>query len=225
MQVLFWFTSYFAPMILSVGILIPAASAISQRHAGELYLLWYLFSLFFLLFFALNFAAGWSHQELRDFLGNFAFVYDWLTDASGELLFAGAVIYLGIGPQLLTYLLSGLFGAASPPKFVHRIRTVAILSLVKFLMGVSGIALAEAFAELWFKKAVYEKAGYKALYYEAVSKDFIGVLIGLAMAFALAAFHFEPRWLVNFRPRRSPMGVSWLRNIHRFFTRRSEPVA
>jgi len=160
-----------------IPVVISAASAIGQRHSRELYLLWYIFSFFFLLFLALNLAARWTDQELNDFLGKFALVYGWLTNGKDELLFAAGIIYLGIGPQLLTYLLSGLFGSASSPIFVRQIETTAILSLVKFLMALSGIRLAAAFASLSFGEA-------------ASTNDLAFGLLALGSAFLLAGFHF-----------------------------------
>jgi hypothetical protein len=139
--------------VVGLPLAIAACSAISERHARELYLLWYIFFFFFLLFFALNLAARWTDQELNAFLGEFAFVYGWLTNPVDELLFAGAVFYLGIGPQLLTYFVSGISGCASSPIFVRQIQRVAILSLVKFQVGLSGITLAAVCADLSFGKA------------------------------------------------------------------------
>src|SRR6202035_1903662 len=101
----------FVTIPLLIFVVVPS-SIISQKHSRELYLLWYIFSVFFLLFFALNVAARWTGHEFRDFLGQYAFVFDWFTNSADELLLVGGIIYLGIAPQLLTYVLSGLFGSA-----------------------------------------------------------------------------------------------------------------
>lgn len=154
-----------------------SAQAISYKHARELYILWYIFAVFLLLFFALDLAAGWQNRELRDYLGYYAFLYDWVTNLYDELLLVAGVLYLGLGPQILTYVFSGPFGAASSPIFVRQIRAVALLSLAKFLMGFSAIAFAEGLSALALRKGL----PYSSLKLGAS---------GLCMALAVAATHY-----------------------------------
>jgi hypothetical protein len=72
-----------------------------------------------------------------------AFVLSTLLDLEGELyLIAGALI-LCVVPQILSYILSGIFGCASPPVFVATISRLAMLSLIKFLCVMSGITTAQ----------------------------------------------------------------------------------
>jgi len=81
-------------------------------------------------------------------------IYHSLTDVDDEALIIAVVAALVIGPQLLTYLLSGLSGSASPPKFVSQIGKISIWSFVKFTAGVGGIFVAEPFVKLTMGKPV-----------------------------------------------------------------------
>jgi hypothetical protein len=222
---------------------IPSALALSRKHPRELYLLWYIFSFFFLLFLALNLIAMLKGQELNDLLGQFAFVYGYLTNDQDELLLVTAVVYLGIGPQLLSYLLSGPFGCATSPLFIRQIQAVAILSLAKFGMGLSGITLAAALASLFFCKPVAK---------ESLSLGIAALGGGLVFAashfsgfeWLRIVFEFERRciqWLSELLglPHKASAHNSFritlvrivrrflvprLRSVHRFFTRHSKPA-
>lgn len=108
-----------------------------RDHAREIYGLWYIFSFVFLLFFGLHMLARRDHVELPEIFGPwgkdvFAAVYGWLTTVEDEFKLVIAILGLGIGPQLLTYILSSFSGSA------------AMWSLIKSWAALSGI-----FAASW----------------------------------------------------------------------------
>lgn len=121
--------SYFiAPVSLIVFIW-----ELRKTHPHQIYVIWYIFSFFFLLFLPIfelesirppdNPIFGKENQELA------RAVVEYLDDADAELKLVVAVVGLAIVPQWLTYVLSGLSGSASEPRFVKQITNLAIWSL------------------------------------------------------------------------------------------------
>jgi hypothetical protein len=159
-----------------------AASRLRTQHAGELYLIWYINSLFFLLFFALEIVAAKNNARLTEvcatYEGTCAAVYDYLTNAREELILIGAIVGVFVGPQLLTYVLAGISGAAIAPKFVWQIEQFVIWSLIKFIAALAGIRSATPFAKLVTHQPV-----------EII--DFLPGLIFIAAAFGWAGIHFD----------------------------------
>lgn len=184
---------------------IIAADAISRRHPRELYLLTYIFSLVFLLFFALNFAAGWTNRELKDFLGRYAFIYEMLTSTDDEIILVAGVLYLGIGPQVVTYIFTGVFGAASPPILVQQIRVMAVLSLMKFLVGLSAIMLSDTLANAVLGKAISQD-DLRLGFFASGFASFLAVLHFRGWTFPSALGFWAIEALID----RSLLGVRWL---------------
>src|SRR5262249_23664640 len=129
-----------------------ATFRLRKKHAGEIYLVWYINTFFFLLFLGIGVAAEKQGTRLTEVCGSYEdackTIYDYLTNTRGETSLILIGVGLAIGPQVLTYLLSGLSGAASAPKFVLQVETIAIWSWVKFTAALGGILLAEPLARL-----------------------------------------------------------------------------
>jgi hypothetical protein len=198
-------------MIYVVSVGIPAAMLLAfifelRRHPGEIYTIWYIFSFFFLLFLFLYSFAEKEGKEVTDILGpslagNLKVVYDYLTNFDDEFRLVAVLVYLAIGPQLLTYLLSGLSGSAIPPMFVRQIRTIAVWSLIKFTAALGGILLAHLLANFWFGKQVS-------------LREFLEAVAPIIFAFGAARVNqiFNGEFEVRLLP------VSMLK-VHEFFTR------
>lgn len=157
---------------------VPSALILGRKHTRECYLLWYVFSLMFLLFLPLTVAAASKRQLLSDYLGDYAFIYDSLTNPGHELLLILGIIYIGLGPQLLTYVLSGPFGAASRPVFMRQIEATVSLSSMKFVIGAAGIELADLVARIYLGRHYPLIPGASVL------------LVGISVAFTIAGIHF-----------------------------------
>jgi hypothetical protein len=209
---------------LVLGFLAAQVYELSQDHPGEVYGIWYFFSLLFLIFVALYILAEWlCKKEVTEVLGEFLapafkWVYDALTNFQGELILVAAFVYVAIAPQVLTYLLSGFSGAASLPQFIQTIRWLAIWSVIKFMAGLAGILLADALAKLFLGKPVS-------------SYDFFHAAFFIAGAFYLAVLHhkFELDWekwelpvTPGLRIRVRLVHMPRLVKIHEFFTRHTE---
>ncbi|MGY4257685.1 hypothetical protein ACVI1L_004753 [Bradyrhizobium sp. USDA 4516] len=141
--------------LLSVilAMLFVTNSGMRRNYPHEIYAIWYIFSLFFLIFFALYVVAEKKGQRVTEVLGpsfveTLQAIHGMLTNVQDELLLVGTIVYLGVAPQLLTYVLSGLSGSATAPIYVRQIGLVAVWSVIKFLAGLGGILLAQPAAKL-----------------------------------------------------------------------------
>jgi hypothetical protein len=184
-----------------------------KNHAAEIYVIWYINSFCFVVFFVLGLIA-WNGPPLQA-CGTLEHVckdiYDFLTNAKSEFLLVGTLTALAILPQMLAYLLSGLSGTATVPKFVRQVHNVAVWSLIKFEAGFGGVITGEFFATL-----------LKASIFQHQWPTFIQFYIGFlttTLAFVMAALHVSlmeefPGW----RERHSKL-LEPLLALHRFLTR------
>ncbi|MDH6258863.1 hypothetical protein [Bradyrhizobium sp. BR13661] len=191
------------------------AGRLRRQHAGELYLIWYINSLFFLLFLALEIVAAKNGAPLTRVCGPYeaicASIHDYLTNARDELILVGAIVGVFIGPQLLTYLLAGISGAAIAPKFVWHIEQFVVWSLIKFIAALAGILSATPFAKLLTQRPFEISA-------------FLPGLILITTAFGGAAAHFGlqakreavSRQLVGPKP---SWPIRQAVRLHNYFTR------
>lgn len=175
-----------------------------RDHAREIYGLWYIFSFVFLLFFGLHMLARRDHVELPEIFGPwgkdvFAAVYGWLTTVEDEFKLVIAILGLGIGPQLLTYILSSFSGSASPPRFVWLIENVAMWSLIKFWAALSGI-----FAASWVANWIVGEAFQERDFFLSIGGLYVTFLLAWVQLIVLThPLYFGP----------------WLRKFHSFATR------
>jgi hypothetical protein len=184
-----------------------------KRHPGEVYLIWYVISFLFILFLGLDIIAQNNNVTLTATCGSYESicktVYDYLTDFDGEVKLLIAILALAIVPQFLAYILSGLSGSASAPKFVSAVTKYALWSLIKFSAAFAGILLADATARLYFGKPV-------------VLRDFglVVFFISVAFSFALyAMFDIETLPPPLHNDLKNNLFARALENLHLFCTR------
>ena len=181
--------------------------AMRKKNSREIYIIWYIFSFSFLLFFGLHIAA-WAHnyhltQMCGSYEGMCKAIYGSLTAVEDELYLLAAVTGVILGPQLLTYVLSGIFGAAHAPKFVEQIRKFVVWSYIKFNACLSGIQAASGLSRLFSQNAV-------------AWSDLILAAMWLAVAFSYAfveGLEKAPSSAIEKR------AYQWLHRVHKFFTR------
>jgi hypothetical protein len=211
-------------LFLIALVLILMAGSISKlrrEHSLEIYAIWYVFSLLFLIFLALYAISERTGKEITDLFGEpyadaMRFVYNSLTNVQDELVLVFAFVYLAVAPQILAYILSGLSGSATPPRWVRQIGTIAIWSLLKFLAALGGILLARPAYNLFFGKHV-------------TVFDFEQGIACLLIAFILAVAHrdyFERELEFGVMPGfRVRVYVPILSRIHELFTAYSREPA
>jgi multisubunit Na+/H+ antiporter MnhC subunit len=132
--------------------LISSLYVLKDEHSRQIYAIWYINSFFFLLFLGMGVVAEKRNIHLVEVCGSYKdtceMLYEYLTNTDDEIAVVLILTALAIGPQVLTYILSGLSGSASPPKFVGTVAKLALWSFVKFIAGFGGIITAEPFAKL-----------------------------------------------------------------------------
>lgn len=205
-------------LLLVIGaavVVFYAAGRLRKKYAGELYLIWWVNSFFFLSFFALEVVAVKNSIRLTEVCGaheeTCKSIYDYLTNAKDEFILIVAIVGLFVGPQLLTYLLAGISGAAQAPRFVWQVEQFVVWSLIKFIAALAGIRSATAFAKL--------------VTHQTVEVDeFLPGLLFIAAAFGWARMHFdlhEQRETLSrqFSGSQTRWHIRQGMKIHRFFTR------
>jgi hypothetical protein len=168
-------------IVLLLILMAGSISKLRRDHSLEIYAIWYVFSLLFLIFLALDTISERTGKEITNLFGEpyagaMKFVYNSLTNVEDELMLVSTFVYLAVAPQILAYILSGLSGSATPPRWVRQIGTIAIWSLLKFLAALSGILLARPAYNLFFGKHV-------------TVSDFTQGIACLLIAFMLAVAH------------------------------------
>jgi len=230
-----------AALIILVGVLTILLGQIvydlSRYHSREIYAVWYVWSLFFLVFLALYYYAEGLCSDLPDALEKakdcealvkvigrpaaewIESVYDYVTNIRNEVILVLGFVYLALGPQFLAYCLGALSGSATTPLFVRQIRFLAVMSLVKFLAGLSGILLAHVAAKLSLEKPINLPDVAQA---QVALVAAFGILFFEDAYFERVEFHLFPGLRVHVR-------VPILRDIHEYLTRNnarpSEPEA
>jgi hypothetical protein len=189
--------------------------ALRKNHPNEIYVIW----LFFSFFLAVS-----SNVALEDVFGAerreiVAYVLKYLIDGETEITIVLAIVSLVVLPQWMTYILSGVFGVASPPLFVSQITRLAIWSVVKFSAALAGVVLASLTAHLTMGSRLETYKFLEGLGFLA----FLSAGGLLSMAFFLVWIYSAARRTVEFVYQVN--ALSWLRHIHRFFTRYSRHEA
>jgi hypothetical protein len=202
--------------LLTWGLLLGSACIYNLRRNGyahEIYLIWYINSFFFVLFYGMGIIAGQNNVGLMEVCGatyqsSCQSIYNYLTNVEDEVRLIAAVTALALGPQFLTYILSGLFGCASPPRFVSQTAKVAIWSFVKFAAGLGGILTAQPLANLTFGKPFVVHELLVGFRYTVLA--FVYASFYVSMSEALPTYFY--REFGGLLPRA-------MSKIHQFFTR------
>ncbi|MDF0584741.1 hypothetical protein [Bradyrhizobium yuanmingense] len=207
-----------AVIIICFALLLAVALAVLRKtHAAEIYLIWYIHSFFFIVFTALHFYSYDKHFFVYQVCGSYEesckSIYDYLTNTRGEIELVVILTSLAILPQLLAYLLSGLSGTGTAPRFINQTQTIAIWSLVKFFAGLGGILAGEFLGRVIWHSMYWTPAPAPTI------PDFIPPFFVTTIAFVIAATHVYfsetfPKWRDAHSRLFSPFST-----LHQFLTR------
>lgn len=130
-----------------IFIVIGLCSILATLHPKSFYGLCYLFSLSFccslLLYAAILYHPEAFESSFGTAVKNGAVWYVGVSVGwKEELGILGVSLFVVLFPQFMSYFISGLFGAASPPLFVREALNISILSLTKFYAVYGGISAA-----------------------------------------------------------------------------------
>jgi hypothetical protein len=216
---------YISVVVLLMGGLPMIAWSIdllrAARRIAEINVVWYTFSLVFVIFWCLNLAAAWGFIELpRETHAGLVDLEPWtrpyfymkakdyLTDIKAELALIAAVIIIAILPQLMTYVVSGLSGCASTPRFVLQFEKIAIWSLIKFLAALGGFVTADALDASYFLGKPFKDSTLSRTELLALGWGHLALAFGIA--FLQIVFLIYVQRIKT---------ISWLNGLHRWFTR------
>ncbi len=194
------------PLIMGLAIIF-AIRSIRQQHADEVYVL-------LLIFFAMTyitllllvyvnsvyklgdiFESGPNYVKLDPnsftddiFVKTVRTYIDISTDILNEFKFLGFVIGIVVIPQILSFIVGGMFGCGRPPAFVYGVTRFAILSVIKFFCVFAAI---QATFVLFF---FYTNSKF------AIPANINEPLASLAMSFLFTSFYYNLQSIVAINP-------------------------
>ncbi|VVP33177.1 hypothetical protein PS865_04469 [Pseudomonas fluorescens] len=140
--------SYAAVAIISIpglGSLILLNWLLARTQPSGLRIIWYFFSLSLVVTTEIGLHARYINaiNEHGQFIGNYGHVLEWglhfMSDLNTDMLMFIGLLVAVMLPQLLSYVMSGLFGVASMPLFAGRSTTIFVWAVIKSFTVCSGI--------------------------------------------------------------------------------------
>jgi hypothetical protein len=129
-------------------------------------------------------------------------------DVREELYILATLGALFILPQILSYLISGIFGCGSPPVLVSTVSRIVTWSLIKFFCVLSGILAAQSILALYGKPYLLPKDSPIKL---------VEALLMISLSFLIMAIYYKTETLyasIATSPR-----LRWFESFRRFMTR------
>ncbi|WIU40056.1 hypothetical protein [Methylorubrum extorquens] len=148
---------------------IALCSILAELYPKSFYGLCYVFCLSFscslLLYVSILFHPEVFNSQVGAAIKSGALWYiEVSTGWKEELAILGASMFIVLFPQIMSYTISGLFGAASPPAFVRETLNISILSLTKFYAVYAGISAALLSIHIYTGEAVREAPEHADLF-------------------------------------------------------------
>jgi hypothetical protein len=231
-------TPYFDSITL-VYIVIVAILTFRKRHPAEVYSIWLVFFIFLLIglyvaYYLEHNGYYTSAYDLMIFkrkddpnyynsdpgpLGPIETALSWYLSISrnvhDEIVFIVSVTLFISIPQILSYLVSGIFGCARPPALLSRVTDLAFVTLIKFFCVLSAFKFANLFYFIYrFPDMTWEQI-YLHLTVGGPGHD---AFSQLATTFFLAAVYSRFGWILD--PYRL-FNNKFMTPISRFMTRYS----
>lgn len=174
-------------VLIALTMLVTAIHTIKIDHQDAIYTIWYTYFLSFSLLFLITVAlgenlSGFKYDQFKTAEPYFRTITNYVIDFKGEVTFVCVIIWLGLVPQTLAYLISGLSGSAIAPRFVATITKTAIWSIIKFIAIYAGLILARG---VWLFVFIDKLHAYISLAF------FYEFVWGLAVSFSLVAIYFK----------------------------------
>ncbi|GAB2793766.1 hypothetical protein [Dyella kyungheensis] len=137
--------AFFALLIL--GGICFMVTQVRGKYASSVHIIWYLFSLSFCAaFIGLRWARAVGAMDAMGNPGNetgkwVVATMNFSMDLQADFYVLSALVLLVVGPQCLSYVLSGLFGCASRPRFVSFWVSVFTWGMAKSFAITAGVLL------------------------------------------------------------------------------------
>ncbi|GAB3417477.1 hypothetical protein NX774_14790 [Massilia agilis] len=210
-------------LLLMIYMIYVSARSLVKNHQGDLNIVWYFFSLSvtataLLGMLAIQIGAidkaGQSHGKAGDIL---AAILTFFIDLKSDVVLAAALISLVLVPQILTYLLSGLFGCAKNLFFVEGSVAFFVWFVVKSFAVASGVGIAFAIVGMvngWPHAEL------------AVGLALIAVcLFLLVFAFSFLSFYRNTvGWVRGVKEATPAIVIAFAQKVRRFMIRNKQPA-
>jgi hypothetical protein len=200
--------------LASVAILCISTVVVRRDHPNHVHTLWYIFSLTLcsvsaLFAYIYANARSISTTWLGGTLGTLATMFmNMSMDVRGEMYVLAVVTALLIFPQIMSYLVSGIFGCGSPPILVSKASTFMTWSLIKFFCVLAGILAAQSIAALYARPLLNPKDALPKL---------VEATVAIALSFSIIVLYYRLERLHAFLIRR--LRSRWFDAFCRFMTR------
>lgn len=122
-------------------------SEVSKNNPGDIRIVWYFFSLSAVITFLL---FGWARaygaiDAQGGFHGKYGEILSFLLQASlgieGSILLGLGILILIVAPQILSYILGGLYGCATSPIFVSETSAFVSWGFIKTFVVAAGVVI------------------------------------------------------------------------------------
>lgn len=142
-------------IIFSIWLIYFFCMQLSRKHGSDIRVVWYLFSLSLVMtlgiaLWAINIGAIDEHGNFFGSVGaSIKWLLKFMLDLNMDVKIFLTIVVLITLPQFVSYILSGLFGSASPPLLIEGSLSFFVWSLVKSFAVASGILFLMAILGLW----------------------------------------------------------------------------
>ncbi|MBD8707326.1 hypothetical protein IFT47_11855 [Pseudomonas sp. CFBP 13711] len=181
--------------ILEVGSLALINWLLARTQPSGLRIIWYFFSLSVIVTAEIGLHARYTSaiNEHGQFVGDYGHILElglhFMSDLNTDLLvFLGLLVAI-ILPQLLSYVISGLFGVASMPLFAGRSTTIFVWAVIKSftvcsgiwftisIMGALGVFSIPNYPGMWLLSMLLLQLAFAMLWGYEQGKESLNVLI------------------------------------------------
>lgn len=143
--------------------LVVATLYLRRKHPGHVFTIWYAFWLMLILFSGLFYYVWANERSIPGSMlsgsspvGGFIVWFQKTSmDFHDERYLIASIYIVVVLPQVLSYLVSGIFGCANRLVLVEWITAAVTWLLIKFLAVLSGILMAQAIAALYAKPVLH----------------------------------------------------------------------
>jgi hypothetical protein len=200
--------------LVFVATLWLSSRSVRRDHPHHVHTLWYVFSLTLcavsvLFFYIYENARSIRSTPLSGLPGRVAvMLMNASMDVREELYILATFSALLILPQILSYLISGIFGCGSPPVLVSTISRIVTWSLIKFFCVLSGILAAQSIFALYGNPYLSPKDAPIKL---------VEALLMIALSFLIMALYYKTE--VLYASIAKHLRLKWFDAFARFMTR------
>jgi hypothetical protein len=200
-------TLSFLGLVFAVSLCLSIRT-VRRDHPHHVHTLWYVFSLTLcsvsvLFFYIYKNALAIQGTPLSGMPGTIAVMFmNASMDVREELYILMTLAALLILPQILSYLISGIFGCGSQPVLVSTVSRIATWSLIKFFCVLSGILAAQSIFALYGNPYLSPKDApiklVEALFMNSLSFLIMAIYYKTEVLYASLAAHPRLKWFESF---------------------------